>query len=1055
MKHARTIVCTMALLIALGMGQARAAGQDAFRPVLLETNFAARTARPGGPLSVSFTFVNKGSAAPDTNYRVFLHFEHPDASCSDIVFQGDHEPTHPTTTWDPGEEITDGPRVIRVSEDAAEGEYHVHVGLFDPDGDGRVLGAYEGTVTVSRDAQPAEDLGPEPLAENKVKARQRRLAERLEEPVMLEQKSFRFSIDPDAGAFELVDLRTGVRWTSNPINDRIGSVELERDGKVRVAMLQRFPTCRRTSNGLQLAAPLLVGEKDTGLELRTDIRTVDNPPGLRFRWDVSGEDRSQWTVRNVRLLDHAFGTTEADAGYSVLPFRMGELMHADNGLPRNRSMLTYNGTSMAFYGAVKRGASLLVAWKHPETELTVHRTWGNYPLVPGTRMVSMSLEQNDGAREFTVHPLGKGDYVDIAKAYRPLARRHGWLETWSEKRQDFPSVDRMFGAADFKPFVLTRTIPGSRYNKSGKEEVGLHYTFEEAAKVAEHLHSALNIDKAMYVLAGWIHRGYDNQHPDILPAAPECGGNDALTDCSERVRDCGFLFGLHDNYQDMYKDAPSWDLEYINKNAQGEPKQGGNWAGGQAWQVCAIKQVELASRPQNLPKVEELFHPTIYFIDTVFAWPLVTCEDPNHPMDRADDMKWKSRLCEVAKKHFNLFGSEEGREWAVPHADYFEGLFSHKVSAGEGDRGFARHAGGTVVPLFEMIYGDCLNLYCHQGDRGSPGRPGYVLDHLVCAENALYRLGSHLYYKRRHQGNLPVTVEVDEFTQTGPRPFRVTYRWKALEGVERDFRSFVHFTHPQGDEDRENIAFQDDHNLPTSTSGWKAGDTVKVGPRTIEIPEQYDGEIAWWIGLTGKGGRATLRDARDDRYRLGTLVVEDGKIRFRPASHQANGPVFARGDRGWGQDLIPTDRYIKNTYEVLSWTNRLTAETPMTDHEFTGPEGQIEHSEFGNVHIWVNHGDEPYKVQTPRKFRSLTATVTTLPRYGFVVLSPRFAAFHATSFGGTEYDEPVLFTARSLDDQPLWDSQRIRAYHGFGDPRVKLCGQTYRVERESVLKPSR
>ena len=32
------------------------------------------------------------------------------------------------------------------------------------------------------------------------------------------------------------------------------------------------------------------------------------------------------------------------------------------------------------------------------------------------------------------------------------------------------------------------------------------------------------MDNVLFTMGGWIHRGYDNQHPDILPAAPECGG---------------------------------------------------------------------------------------------------------------------------------------------------------------------------------------------------------------------------------------------------------------------------------------------------------------------------------------------------------------------------------------------------------------------------------------------------------------------------------------------------------------------------------------------------
>ena len=85
----------------------------------------------------------------------------------------------------------------------------------------------------------------------------------------------------------------------------------------------------------------------------------------------------------------------------------------------------------------------------------------------------------------------------------------------------------------------------------------------------------------------------------------------------------------------------------------------------------------------------------------------------------------------LAKEHFGLFGSEEGREWAIPHADYMEGLLSHKLAANRPDRGFSRRGHGTIIPMFEIIYGDCINLYGHQGDRARPGRPDYILNCLI------------------------------------------------------------------------------------------------------------------------------------------------------------------------------------------------------------------------------------------------------------------------------------------------------------------------------------
>jgi hypothetical protein len=129
----------------------------------------------------------------------------------------------------------------------------------------------------------------------------------------------------------------------------------------------------------------------------------------------------------------------------------------------------------------------------------------------------------------------------------------------------------------------------------------------------------------------------------------------------------------------MYRDAPSWNEEYLIKNRDGSPRKGGVWAGGPCWLICSRKAVELASRPQNIPEVKTRFSPTLYFSDTIFAAGLYECFDPNHPTTPAEDLRAKQRLCDYLRGEFGLFGSEEGREWGVAHADYFEGLMSHRT----------------------------------------------------------------------------------------------------------------------------------------------------------------------------------------------------------------------------------------------------------------------------------------------------------------------------------------------------------------------------------------
>jgi hypothetical protein len=275
--------------------------------------------------------------------------------------------------------------------------------------------------------------------------------------------------------------------------------------------------------------------------------------------------------------------------------------------------------------------------------------------------------------------------------------------------------------------------------------------------------------------------------------------------------------------------------------------------------------------------VKKLFDPTIYFIDTVYAAPPMECFAGEHPLTLSEDIEWKRKLSEYARETFGLFGSEEGQEWAVPCADYFEGILSHRTQ---------RTGREIVIPLFEMVYGDCINLYTHQGDRATPDRPEYILDHILYAEMPVYHFGGHLYWTRATQPN------------------RTGFSFARLHGVP----------------------------------------------------------------------------------------------------------------------LCDTDCLIKNTYEILSPLNRLTAHTPMTGHAFLTGDRQVERTEFGGVRITVNYGEMPFRAEN-----------AVLPRYGFLIESPTLVAFHATEYAGRAFSQPTMLVARSIDGKPLGESANVRVHRAFGD----------------------
>ena len=189
--------------------------------------------------------------------------------------------------------------------------------------------------------------------------------------------------------------------------------------------------------------------------------------------------------------------------------------------------------------------------------------------------------------------------------------------TLKDKIRRDPHVERMLGASNAKLWTcLERRM---NEESTAEESVEIHWTFDEAARIAEHLRNDLKIERCFFMVGGWTEGGYDVRHPDNLPANPECGGNEALANAVERIQKLGYVGCLHDNVQDMYRDAKSWDPNFIEKKPDGSLIVGGRWNGGRAYMVCAPKQLELAQRVQNLGAIRDLFKPWSYFIDTTYA----------------------------------------------------------------------------------------------------------------------------------------------------------------------------------------------------------------------------------------------------------------------------------------------------------------------------------------------------------------------------------------------------------------------------------------------------
>ena len=560
-----------------------------------------------------------------------------------------------------------------------------------------------------------------------------------DDPARLESPQLVVEIDTRTGEWSMLDKLSNVRW---PTEGKAGpGTAPGLSGDFAASEQTPNTICLRKPNGAAVTFTLLAD-------------------GSTLEIGYQGQD-----VGDVRVLDDALTVTQAEAGAVIVPCREGLLIPADSGVAFQQTFGTseYEGCHMNMLGFLKSGSALAVSWDDAYVWPEVQSSLDSAADGKSTQRITTGFSLRRSARTIRLTPLGTGDWNTLASGYRRIAEQKGLAVTVQDRIRRNPHAELLSGAANVK---LWTCLERQMSEDSTKEEsVKVHWTFDEAAAVAEHLAKDVGISRCLFIMGGWTEGGYDCRHPDNLPANPECGGNDALADAIRRIQALGYVACLHDNYQDMYRDAKSWDPGHIEKTSDGSLITGGRWLGGRAYMVCAPRQFELAMRPQNLPAIQQLFAPWSYFIDTTYAVPPRECADPNHPLTRNDDIAWKSKLSDKAREVFGLFGSECGREWALPHSDFFEGLVG--VSGQYFHNLKPENFGAHVIPFWEMVYHDCqicYGKYEYAADQAGP----YVAHHLLTARPLHYHTMPDHRYWLENKGAVTTepTAEAACFTRT-------------------------------------------------------------------------------------------------------------------------------------------------------------------------------------------------------------------------------------------------------------------------------------------------
>lgn len=410
--------------------------------------------------------------------------------------------------------------------------------------------------------------------------------------------------------------------------------------------------------------------------------------------------------------------------YAVLNHLQGYLLPTD--WPEEGPKLPFNGQMsscgayMPWFGQVSPGGGYLCQVREPWDSAYDCRHPAGGPTRLSVRHLP-SLGRMEGQRRlrYVFTPAGS-DYVSLCKVYRGIAEEEGLAVPLRAKGARCQGLDRLIGASVLHLGIKTHISPDSAYyNKEQPEQNDSLHSFQERADLVEQLTEA-GAPRMYLHLDGWGEPGYDNQHPDYLPACEAAGGWAGLKALMHTCRRHGHLFGLHDQYRDYYLDAPTHDPDSAVTLADGTVFQMARWAGGRQHYLCSALAPNYVRR-----NYAEIFRQGLD-IDCVYL-DVFTCNEPDecinprHRVTRRESLAYRLQCFDYMLAHGVLPSSEEAADWALPSVVFCHWAPYAKV--------------GIPVPLFNLVYHDCLLIPWMMG-HGAWGTPEGDLGFLHALLNA-------------------------------------------------------------------------------------------------------------------------------------------------------------------------------------------------------------------------------------------------------------------------------------------------------------------------------
>lgn len=360
------------------------------------------------------------------------------------------------------------------------------------------------------------------------------------------------------------------------------------------------------------------------------------------------------------------------------------------------------GAYMPWFGQVKDRAGYIAICEQPwnAAYYTEHPAEGPYTHV-GIRW-EPSLGKMDYRRVMKYSFVKDCDYNDLCKIYRNYVIEKGRFKSLAEKAVKTPSIDQLIGSAFLHKGIKTQVMTNSDFYDAENPDKNNHLTpFSVRTEEIKKFHE-LGVEKLYLHLDGWAEPGYDNQHPDYLPACEKAGGWKAMKELSDTMHECGYLFGIHDQYRDYYYAAKTFDENFATRLADGTIPSHARWAGGPQTYLCATQAPFYVKR--NFTEIMDSgIKLDCAYLDVFTCNEGDECSHPWHKMTRRECYEYRNACFEYLLSKGILPSSEEVNDWAIPslvfcHYAPYDFMLDRPGSPKK----------GIPVPLFNLVYHDCL-----------------------------------------------------------------------------------------------------------------------------------------------------------------------------------------------------------------------------------------------------------------------------------------------------------------------------------------------------------